>query len=209
MHSILIANSKGGSGKTTLTTNLAGALASAGQQVVLLDADRQASALGWLARRSASLALIKGEPGRSHLEEDARLPDADYVLIDAPAGLRGDKLKNAVRLVDRVLVPLQPSPFDQAATQQFLTQLAELKPVRKGRCPIALVANRLHPNTHMQRLLQDYLQGLELPVLAYLRDIQLYLQLALEGSSVLEQPPARSGREREAWQALLHWAQSP
>ena len=60
MLSILVTNTKGGSGKTTIATNLAAAFAAAGQRCWLADVDRQRNSLNWLARRPGEMPGIKG-----------------------------------------------------------------------------------------------------------------------------------------------------
>jgi len=83
LRTVLIANPKGGSGKTTLATNLAGYFATRGRRVVLSDLDRQQSSLAWLRRRPAKLPLIQGVNGRRESDAD---PGAEWTIIDSPAG---------------------------------------------------------------------------------------------------------------------------
>ena len=121
---VLIANPKGGVGKSTAATNLAGYYASRGYRTMLGDLDRQQSAVAWLAIRPESAPRIE-----SWDRDDKRVarPPAGvtHVVLDSPAGLRGGDLKDVLKLSDRVIVPLQPSIFDIFATQTFLAKLAE------------------------------------------------------------------------------------
>ena len=113
MKTILIANPKGGAGKTTLTTNLAGYLAARGETVFLWDLDRQKSALHWLSTRPADLPPIQRlDSGRQKGE--------GVLVLDSPAGLHGDKLNDLIKRVEQVIVPIVPSSFDLAATRVFL-----------------------------------------------------------------------------------------
>lgn len=199
MKSILVANPKGGSGKTTLATNLAGYLASLGRQVVLADLDRQQSSMGWLKRRPSQLPSIHGHGGAR------KVGQPDWLVIDSPAGLHGDKLNEAVKLADLVVVPVQPSAFDMAATGDFLRILREEKAVRKERSRVAMVGMRVDPRTRSAAELADFLLAAEFPVLTYLRDAQVYVQCAQEGNSLFDLPPSRAARDIEQWQPLLDW----
>ena len=94
MQTILVANPKGGSGKTTLATNIAGWLAGKRQRVVLRDLDPQRSSTQWLARRPALFPRIAGLAGE--MRSTAKEPDPDWRVVDTPAGLHGDDLRDAV-----------------------------------------------------------------------------------------------------------------
>jgi chromosome partitioning protein len=201
MQAILVANPKGGSGKSTLTTNLAGCLAQRGQSVQLLDLDRQKSATRWLKRRPADLPAI-GLLGEG--EETA-----DWLVIDSPAGLHGKNLDHALKLVGKIVVPVAPSLFDMQASQDFLLSLAEEKAVRKGRVDVAMVGMRMQPRTRAAVTLEQFLAQLDLPVLAYLRDAQVYVNVAFEGRSLFDLPPRQTARELENWQGLLDWLGIP
>ena len=98
LHRIVVLNSKGGSGKTTVALNLAGYLASTGRKVALVDMDRQGSSMRWLQNRSSDLPHIHGisinDSGPdANGDQCVVLPrDIDYTVVDAPAGLAGDRL---------------------------------------------------------------------------------------------------------------------
>lgn len=202
MKSVLVANPKGGSGKTTLATNLAGYFASMGRIVVLADLDRQQSSMGWLKRRPPELPTIHGHGGGK------RMGGTDYLVIDSPAGLHGDKLSEAVKLADLIVVPVQPSAFDMAATGDFLRVLREEKAVRKEKSQVAMVGMRVDARTRSAAELADFLLGAEFPVLTYLRDAQVYVQCANEGASLFDLPPSRVVRDIEQWRPLLAWLHS-
>jgi len=204
MFSILIANPKGGSGKSTLATNLAGYYAGAGRKVMLGDVDRQQSSLGWLARRGASLPAITGWEVKAG--EPARPPKGtEVIVLDSSAGLHGKKLEALVDRVDRVIVPIQPSPFDMAASEAFLAKLFEEKAVRKGRAYVGVVGMRVDPRTRSARELESFLGQFEVPVLAWLRDTQLYVQAATQGATLFDYRPAQVVRDRESWQPIIDW----
>lgn len=202
MSTVLIANPKGGSGKTTLATNLAGYFATRGRHVVLSDMDRQHSASDWLARRPESLPLIHGLDGRGkHVDSLS----ADWTIIDSPAGLHGDKLSEAVKRADLVVVPIQPSAFDMTVTQDFLAILREEKAVRKERTFVAMVGMRVDSRTLSAAKLQEFLVQADFPVMTNLRDGQIYMQAAEQGRSLFDMRPSLVNRDLQQWAPLLHW----
>jgi len=196
MKTLLVANPKGGSGKTTLATNLAGYLASVGQQVALLDMDRQRSATAWLELRDESLAPI------THYQSSAT---PDWLVIDSPAGLHGKMLERALKLATQIVVPVAPSMFDMAASQEFLEALNAERAIRKGKIFVGVVGMRIDPRTRIGLTLQEFLDKQDLPVLAYLRYAQSYVNAAFEGKSLFDLPHHQASRELEQWDYLINW----
>ena len=203
MKAILIANPKGGSGKTTLSTNIAGYLASRGQRVAVLDLDRQKSATQWLASRPLNLPSIE----LMHSEVEKNTP-VDWLVIDSPAGLHGKNLEHALKLVHKVIVPIAPSAFDIQASRDFLEVLHHEKMVRKGKIFVGVVGMRMDPRTRAALTLEQFLKGLDLPVLAYLRETQAYVSAGFEGKTLFDLPPSLAQRELEQWAYLLGWLES-
>lgn len=198
MKAILVANPKGGSGKTTLSVNIAGFLANRGQRVALLDLDRQRSASLWLDTRPGDLPAIHT---LSSKKEQAR----DWLVIDSPAGLHGKNLAHALKLADKIIVPVAPSLFDLHASRDFLQALSEEKSVRKSKCHIGIIGMRMDPRTRAAWALEHFLSTLDLPVLAYLRETQVYVNAAFEGKSLFDLPHHLAGRELEQWAFLQGW----
>jgi chromosome partitioning protein len=196
MKTLLVANPKGGSGKTTLATNLAGYLAHSGQQVALMDMDRQQSAATWLSQREDTLPPIS-------LFRSGSTPD--WLVIDSPAGLHGKMLERCLKLATQVVVPVSPSLFDMAASQDFIDTLKTEKAIRKGRLFLGVVGMRIDPRTRMGLTLQEFLDKQELPVLAYLRYAQSYVNAAFEGKTLFDLPPHLASRELEQWDYLIQW----
>jgi chromosome partitioning protein len=203
MQAILIANPKGGSGKTTLSTNIAGYLASTGRHVAMLDLDRQKSANLWLAQRDSSLPIIW--PMQDGAKKDKQ---ADVLVIDSPAGLHGKNLEHAVKLVHKVVVPIAPSLFDIQASYEFLQALSKEKAARKGRIHIGVVGMRMAPRTRAAATLEQFLGQLDLPVLAYLREAQVYVNSAFEGKSIFDVPPHLAQDDLAQWSELLEWLEN-
>lgn len=202
MKSVLIANPKGGAGKTTLATNLAGYFANQGQRVTLCDLDRQQSSLRWMAFRDAGMSAVTGYFAGNQIA--LNLPkEADWVVLDAPAGLQGYKLSDVLRVVDRVIVPVVPSIFDMAATEDFLSSIrAEMRGKRHS---LGIVAMRVDPRTKAALMLEEFLSHFDLPIITYLRSTQNYVNVAASGMSVFDPPRARNKKEIEQWQPLVQW----
>lgn len=207
MKAFLVANPKGGSGKSTLATNLAGYFASKRNEVMLGDIDRQQSSREWLALRPFESPPI--DTWEVHHDNIARPPKGTtHVVLDTPAGLAGKMLERALKLSTRVIVPVQPSVFDMLATRRFLEALQEEKAVRKGKADVAVIGMRVDARTRAAAELERFFAGFDLPVLAYLRDTQVYVQAAAAGLSIFDLPPSRAERDLEQWQAIIDWAEA-
>ena len=208
MQVILVANPKGGCGKTTLATNLASYLAGQNQRVIMWDLDRQKSSLDWLALRPAHLPAIT----RLDAERDDAHPkipeNNDWLVLDSPAGMHGKNLAHALKLAHKVLVPVQPSVFDMAATRDFLDRLIEEKIVRKHKDFIGIVGMRVDPRTRAASTLEQFLRQYDLPVLTYLRDTMVYVNAAFNGKSIFDLPHYQTERDLEQWQPLIEWLET-
>lgn len=199
---IVVANPKGGVGKSTLATNVAGSLAAAGHAVMLGDADRQQSSRQWLALRAAELPRIQG--WEISPDDVVRPPKGvTHVVLDTPAGLHGKRLDAVLKIADKVLVPLQASLFDIQATHAFVQQLMAHK--RAEHLGIGLVGMRVREHTLSNEQLHHYLSTLNIPVVAWLRDTQNYVQLAARGLTLWDVGKSRVERDLEQWQPLVKW----
>jgi chromosome partitioning protein len=203
MRTILVANPKGGSGKTTLATNLAGWLAGKRQRVVLRDLDAQRSSTEWLERRPALFPRIAGHVKEAKL--GAMDAEPQWRVVDTPAGLSGDDLRDAVRRADLMLVPLTPSAFDMAATRHFLGAIHEHKAIRKGGLALGIVAMRVDPRTRSAAELDRFLAEFDFPVVTHLRDTQVYVHCARDGASVFDLPRSRGEQDWDQWKPLTRW----
>jgi chromosome partitioning protein len=204
MKAILIANPKGGSGKTTLATNLAGALATRKQKVSLWDLDRQHSSRNWLAIRPAERPVIHNLDAKDD-DESPTSHSSNWLILDSAAGLHGKNLAHALKIAHKIIIPVQPSVFDMAATSTFLQTLLEEKAVRKHKTFIGIVGMRVNPRTRAAATLEAFLAQFKLPVLTYLRDTQIYVNAAFNGLSLFDLPEYLSAKDLEQWQPILDW----
>ena len=199
---IVVANPKGGVGKSTVATQVAGWWARQGHAVMLGDLDRQQSARGWLALRPPQAAAIRGWETLSG--ELVRPPKGvTHLVLDTPAGLHGKRLDAVMKLADKILVPLQPSPFDIAASHAFLQTLQQHK--RADRVAVGLVAMRVKEHTHAVEHLHEFLAALGRQPVAQLRDTQNYAHLAARGLTLFDVAPGRVERDLQQWIPLTHW----
>jgi chromosome partitioning protein len=207
MRSIMVANPKGGCGKTTLATSLAGHYASQGARVVLADCDTQASSLAWLAARPAARPPIEGLAAG----HDGPLPvpkGCEVLIIDAPAGVGGKALKQLARQAQTLVVPVLPSPIDMRAAAHFIGELLGSGRVERGKIQVGVVANRVREKTLIFQALARFLAALEVPYLTSLRDTQNYIRAADRGLGITELAPFLVAYDRVQWQPLLHWLDS-
>ena len=199
---IVVANPKGGAGKSTLSTNVAGYYASRGHAVMLGDVDRQQSARTWLSLRPAGLAKISAW----EVAHDAvvRPPKGTtHVVLDTPAGLHGKRLDEVMKQADKVLIPLQPSIFDIHATHAFVRELLAHK--RGERVQIAIVGMRTREGTIATDQLRGFLDQLEVPLLGFVRDTQNYVHLAAQGLTLWDVTSNRFERDIEQWRPITAW----
>ena len=199
---IVVANPKGGVGKSTVSTNLAGWLARQGYPVMLGDVDRPQSSRHWLDQRPRELPVIgTWEP---NLGDTLRPPKGmTHVVLDTPAGLHGKRLDELMKIADKLLVPLQASLFDIQATHDFLRELLAHK--RADKMSIGLVGMRLREGTISADQLRHFLATLSLPVVAMLRDTQNYVHLAARGLTLWDVAPSRVERDLPQWEPIIEW----
>lgn len=176
--------------------------------MALADLDKQQSAHAWLALRPAGLPPI--ESWDLDPDNPAKPPRGlEYAVIDTPAGLHGNRMNLALERADKVIVPLQPSMFDILATQSFLERLANEKAVRKGAVQVGIVGMRVDARTRSAEQLHRFVEGLDLPVLGYLRDTQNYVQLAAHGLMLWDVAKSRVEKDLEQWQPIVEWLERP
>lgn len=204
MKVIVVANPKGGAGKSTLSTNIAGYLASQGHRVMLGDADTQQSSKLWLQQRPDALPKISTWEYVADLVLTAKPPaGTTHVVIDTPGGMHGWRLKEVIQRADKVIVPVMPSLFDMHATQDFLLQLVSL--TQGLATDVRVIGNRVDARTISAANLRKFVESLDVQVLSYLRDTQYYLHMAAHGLSLFDITPSKVQKDLEQWQPICQW----
>ncbi len=204
---IVIANPKGGSGKSTLSTNVAGFFASRGHAVMLGDADVQQSSRLWLGLRPAQVPAITTWELQADLVLTAKPPrGTTHVVIDTPGGLGGWRFKEVVSRADKLLIPIMPSIFDMFASQAFIEQLREV--TKTGKTKLGIIGMRVDERTVAAGKLREFMDKLDVPIIGFLRDTQYYLHMAAHGLSLFDITPSKVQKDLEQWQVICEWLES-
>ena len=213
MCKIIIMNSKGGCGKSTIATNLASSYTARGFRTALFDHDPQGSSMTWLRLRGTDRDI---HGVAAHKATDLNVtrawqlrvpPDIQRVVIDTPAGLSEQSLIRHVQGVDVILIPVLPSPIDIHATADFIRDLLLIGRTRSQNIRIGIIANRVRANTRAYQKLKRFLDQLDIPFVARLRDTQYYLHAVEKGCGIDEIREPGTRVDRDAWQGILDWVE--
>ena len=205
MLKVLVASSKGGCGKTTIATNLAAYYAQDGKNTVLVDTDRQGSSQRWCEKRVDYGAPVLPISGIRHGWAGRIPPDAQRIIVDAPAGIRVGELAELIEDVHALVIPVLPSRIDLEASEAFLAEVAELPRIKRGKVAVGLVANRLKPWTTAAQQAVDEIKRLPFPLVAQLRDTQGYVLMTGLGKSIFDYHSEVIRSHQEDWEKLIRW----
>jgi len=212
MQTVAILNSKGGSGKTTVSINLASYFAETGQNTVLIDYDSQGSSTHWVDTRDKAQPLIHcipafRQPVAQTRSFQMKLPSGtERVIIDTPASVTQSHLENIVKRADFIIIPVLPSSIDIHAVTGFIEQLHRLKQINWRDTELAVVASRVKENTKIFATLEQYLKNLDIPFVAKIRDTQNYIHSTNEGKGLFEVlPQHKVARDKFDWYPLINW----
>jgi chromosome partitioning protein len=215
MQRIVVLNPKGGSGKTTIATNLASYLASHGHAPVLMDFDPQGSSVRWVKKRKPTQAPIHviaafEKDTRTTRAFQLRVPQVTtHVIVDTPAALSAHQMPEMTRDADKVLVPVLPSDIDIHACSRCIRDLLLVGKIRREDDRIGVIANRVRRNTLTYQSLIRFLHTLGIPIVATIRDSQNYVRAAELGVGVHEMKSYVAHDDIEQWAPLVDWLARP
>lgn len=209
---IMVANAKGGCGKTTMATNLASYLSSRGHGTALIDYDPQGSSIDWLQVRDKHLPAITGVaafqrhvPSANTRTWSLRVPlGTSRIIIDTPAGLSGNVLSDLIQQADVLIIPVIPSAIDIRAATSFIRDVLLSRAYRINPKPIAVVANRVRKNTLIYAKLERFLSSLQIPFVAAFRDTQFYVRASEHGLGLIDIGQTES-KDMQEWLLLMTW----
>ncbi len=211
MQKIVIFNPKGGSGKTTLSTNLASYYVSQHYKTALMDYDRQGSSSFWLKQRPSecrsiqSINAAKAKTGMTRSWQLHLEPGTQRVVVDSPAGASIDDFRRTLNEADAILIPVLPSDIDIHAVTHAIADLLLRAKISRSQKRIAVIANRSRKNTLVYHRLERFLNSLGIPFVTTLRDTQNYVHAAEQGLGVFEMKPSKVGKDLDSWQPLIDW----
>ena len=203
MRKIMVLNAKGGSGKTTVSTNLASYYANRNLSVVLADYDPQRGSLEWLAARSRSRPPILAYDGIR--KRGAIRKTTDVCIIDTPAALHGKELNTMIRRAETIIIPVVPSALDMRAVSEFAKEIKAAPAIAGKRAKIAVIGNRVRIQTKIAWQLDEFLLNLRFSFPTHLRDSMNYIRAAEKGLGLFDMSPYATLRERDDWTPLLRW----
>ncbi len=208
LHKIVVLNPKGGSGKTTLATNLASYYALRGPPPTLIDCDPKGFTMRWLHKRPEKCPTIDGIPAYDQPQDGFRhrlRPGTRTVIYDLPGGLGHDKLQSQTYDANSILIPVLPSEIDVFSASRFIADLLLVAQFDRRNRQLAVVANRTRENTKSYQMLMRFLRSLKIPLIATLRDSQAYVQAAAEGIGIYEMPLYRVRKDIAQMGSIITW----
>ncbi len=211
LNKIVVLNPKGGCGKSTLATNIAACYAKRGPQPTIMDYDPQGSTIAWLNRRPDDLPSIHGiaaykKSMQATRSWQLRIPeDTLNLVIDSPASINHDDLRELTRDSSSILVPVLPSALDIDAASKCIADLLLVAKVNRNEGKLAVIANRTRKNTKSFGRLMRFLDSLGIPIIAVLRDSQNFVRAAERGLGMHDMQPSRVRPDVEQVEKIVGW----
>ena len=211
LNRIVVLNSKGGCGKTTLATNIATYYAGQGPTPAMMDCDPQGSTMRWLDKRDVSRPAVHGIAAyKKNMQAtrswQLRIPsETTNLIVDSPASLSHDDLREITRDASSILVPVLPSSIDIHAASRCIADLLLVAKIDRRDNKLAVVANRTRQNTKSLKTLMRFLDSLGIPIIAIMRDTQNFVHAAEQGIGIVEMPPYKVRKDVEQLEKIVTW----
>lgn len=211
---IVVLNSKGGSGKSTIATGIASMYAARGHRPALMDFDPQGSSTRWLEKRPPGRPPILGIAAHARALNVTRSfhlrtpTGTSPVISDTPAALQPAGFIEYVAEADAVLVPVLPSDVDIHACSRCIGHLLIAGKIKRREQRLGVIANRVKPNTIIFRTLMKFLDQLEIPIVTTFRDLQAYVYAMEHGLGLHDLRSAPIAPELQQWEALWDWLET-
>lgn len=211
LNKIVILNPKGGCGKTTMATNLASYYARRGPVPAVMDCDPQGSTMSWIERRPVSSPVIHGIAAYKRSMQatrswQLRVPnETTNLIVDSPASLTHEDLREVTRDACSILVPVLPSSIDIHAASRCIADLLLVAKIDRRDRKLAVVANRTRKNTKSFEKLMRFLDSLGIPIIAVMRDSQNFVHAAEKGIGICELPPHKVRKDIDQLEKVVAW----
>jgi chromosome partitioning protein len=210
VNTTLVINTKGGVGKTTITTNIASYFAVNNVKTAIMDYDPQGSSLHWLKQRKPYAAQIHGAnaaPKGIGLQSIQRYlpPGIQQLILDAPGGVSKLLLQELLNRTNCILIPVAPSTIDIHATTNFIKDLLLVGRVRYRNIRLALVANRVRASTAVYEPLERFVTSLGLSFLTRIMDSDAYVEAVEAGTGVFEMDADLHGERQREFLPIVNW----
>jgi len=211
MNTTLVINPKGGSGKTTVTINLASYFAANHVPTTVMDFDPQGSSMNWVALRPPHAAKVHG--ANAARAKGTRLrsmamyvpPETEQLIIDAPAGVTGVALQEMLDRAHCIIVPVPPSAIDIHATANFVRNVLHTAKMQSRNIPLAIVANKVRRSMPRYQPMDWFLDTLGLKLLARLVDSDVFVKAAEAGEGIFEMDSSRAIAEQRQFMPIVEW----
>jgi chromosome partitioning protein len=208
---IVVLNPKGGSGKSTIATNLAAYYAWKGLRVALMDMDPQGSSIRWIKVRPPELPTIhpiaayEQRMGVTRAFAMRAPPGTERLIVDTPAALTALQMPEIVRDASAIVVPVLPSDIDIHAASRCIKDLLLVGRVHRSEKRLVIVANRARRYTKAYQSLMRFLHSMRIPVAAVLRDSQAYVRSAEAGMGLHEMKGSLLQEDLDTFRPLIEW----